>query len=137
MKTRTTDRNYLYFSMVKRLNVLMTSANKVKPYPIALTIGTPPSVQVGHIMKLTLTGFMARMPKAAFQTGERHTAIFIVPVSRHEVNETVQVVKTYDNLEKSTDGQLAKVYLVEFHFKDLQNSNKLRIQQFLSAIKQI
>lgn len=115
------------------------NVKKIHPYPFEVEIlaseGKPPVK--GLIHKVTYVGFLMRVQGTHhFLVGQNHQSHFTIPGSKYLIDEAVKVVKTYDALEIGTQPGLHKIYTIEMHFRDLQQSHKEWLSQFFQAIGQ-
>lgn len=112
---------------------------KLQPYPISALVvkteGAPPLR--GQIMKLTEVGVLLRMGKEHFfKVGGNHAIEFDVPTTHITVHAPTKVVKTYDNFADASAQAHEKVYIVEMHFRSLDEEALKTIRYFVKKIGQ-
>jgi len=105
---------------------------KVKPYPIAVTIDVGAQKVTCEILKLAPGGFIMDAKAALFKVGSEHMVVFEIPVSKEVINCRCKVIKTYDHRTGSAPAKR----LAEMHFLGLNAAGEISIQKFLSAIGQ-
>jgi hypothetical protein len=112
---------------------------KVQPYPISSLVtkteGAPPLRC--HIMRLTVVGVLLRVSKEHFfKVGDNHSIEFDVPSTHVTIHASTKVIKTYDNFADASAPAHEKVYLVEMHFRGLDEEERKTIERFIKKIGQ-
>ena len=105
---------------------------KIKPYPIAITIDMGAQKVSCEILKLAPKGFIMDTKAALLKVGNEHMVTFEIPVSREVINGRCKVIKTYDHRVGSAPAKR----LAEMHFLGINGAAEISIQKFVSAIGQ-
>jgi hypothetical protein len=107
---------------------------QVAAYPIALQLvrtDSSPTPIRGDIVKLVEHGFLIKTTAGPlFKVSTDWSVTFDLPVLQIRIETNCIVVKTYDSFDpQNTLGQ--KVYVVELHFRELSESQKKAIDDYL------
>lgn len=105
---------------------------KVKPYPIPVTVDIGAQKAACEILKLASSGFIMDTKAALLKVGSEHMVLFEIPVSKEVINGRCKVIKTYDHRTGSAPAKR----LAEMHFLGLNAAGEISIQKFLTAIGQ-
>ena len=113
---------------------------KIKPYPFSIQItkeGQLPLRAKVHL--LTELGVIIKViGKHIFKVGDNLNVEFDVPSTYQTINDTVKIIKTYDNFDNvmSPQGVTEKVYTLELHFRSLDAEGREAIRSFIKKIGQ-
>ena len=107
---------------------------KVSPYPITVTL-TGGETMTGRIAKLTSVGVLCETEKP-LRPGQQFTMAFTLPVIGRTVQAAGVVIKTYARYVGES-GKSKSHSLNELHFRNLGDEDKIAVQKFLTAIRQV